>query len=118
MKTKLSLLSIPFILLALSSCCNNTPIESKISDKFTSFNDYSESLETIANLTKDKQIIILGECGHGDGRTFEIKSEIVRYLDSVGDYTLILEGMNPFDGAILNEELPVLIINPTWLSVR
>ncbi len=117
MKTKVFILLVPFVLIVLLACCNNKPVESKISDKFTGYNDYSESFETIANLTKDKQIIILGECGHGDGRTFEIKSEIVRYLDSIGDYTLILEGMNPFDGAILNEELPVLIINTSWLNV-
>ena len=117
MKTKVFILLVPFVLIVLLACCNNKPVESKISDKFTGYNDYSESFETIANLTKDKQIIILGECGHGDGKTFEIKSEIVRYLDSIGDYTLILEGMNPFDGAILNEELPVLIINPTWLNI-
>lgn len=118
MKTKLSLLFVLLALLALSSCCDKTFVESRLANSFTAYNKPSESFESLANLVKDKQIIILGECGHGDGRTFEIKSEIVRYLDSVGDYTLILEGMNPFDGAILNEELPVLIINPTWLSVR
>lgn len=117
MKTKLSILFVLLALLALSSCCDKTPIESRLADKFTAYNKPSESFESLANLVKDKQIIILGECGHGDGRTFEIKSEIVRYLDSVGDYTLILEGMNPFDGAILNEELPVLIINTSWLNV-
>lgn len=115
MKTKLSLL---LILFALSSCCNKTSIESQLSDKFTTYNEYSESFETLADFVKDKRIIILGECGHGDGRTFEIKSEIVRYLDSIGDYTLILEGMNPFDGAILNKELPVLIINKSGLNIQ
>ena len=115
MKTKLSLL---LILFALSSCCNKTSIESQLSDKFTTYNEYSESFETLADFVKDKRIVILGECGHGDGRTFEIKSEIVRYLDSVGDYTLILEGMNPFDGAILNKELPVLIINKSGLNIQ
>lgn len=117
MKTRLSILFVLLALLALSSCCDKTPIESRLADKFTAYNKPSESFESLAYLTKDKQIIILGECGHGDGRTFEIKSEIVKYLDSVGDYTLILEGMNPFDGAILNEELPVLIINTSWLNV-
>ena len=118
MKTKVFILLVPFVLIVLLACCNNKPVESKISDKFTGYNDYSESFETIANLIKDKQIIILGECGHGDGRTFEIKSEIVRYLDSIGDYTLILEGMNSFDGAILNKELPVLIINKSGLNIQ
>ena len=120
MKTKLSILSILLVLSApfvLSSCSYKTPVESRLADKFTAYNKPSESFESLANLVKDKRIVILGECGHGDGRTFEIKSEIVRYLDSIGDYTLILEGMNPFDGAILNEELPVLIINTSWLNV-
>lgn len=120
MKTKLSILSILLVLSApfvLSSCYYKTPVESRLADKFTAYNKPSESFESLANLVKDKRIVILGECGHGDGRTFEIKSEIVRYLDSIGDYTLILEGMNPFDGAILNEELPVLIINTSWLNV-
>lgn len=117
MKTKVFILLVPFVLIVLLACCNNQPIESQLSDKFTTYNEYSESFETLADFIKDKRIVILGECGHGDGRTFEIKSEIVKYLDSVGDYTLILEGMNPFDGAILNEELPVLIINTSWLNV-
>ena len=120
MKTKSSILSILLVLSApfvLSSCSYKTPVESRLANSFTAYNEPSESFETIANLTKDKQIIILGECGHGDGKTFEIKSEIVRYLDSVGNYTLILEGMNPFDGAILNEELPILVINTSRLNI-
>ena len=118
MKTRLSILFVLLALLALSSCCDNPHVESSLADKFTAYNEPSESFETIANLVKDKRIVILGECGHGDGRTFEIKSEIVRYLDSIGDYTLILEGMNSFDGAILNKELPVLIINKSGLNIQ
>lgn len=98
--------------------CVNEYDENSIAGKFVSSGNRYDLYNLIEKYSKDKRIIILGECGHGDGKTFEIKSEIVKYLDSVGDYTLILEGMNPFDGAILNEELPVLIINPTWLSVR
>ena len=121
MKAKSLILLIPFVLsalLALSSCSNTPSVESRLAERFTAYNEPSESFKTIANLVKDKRIVILGECGHGDGRTFEIKSEIVRYLDSIGDYTLILEGMNPFDGAILNKELPVLIINKSGLNIQ
>ncbi len=74
MKTRLSILFVLLALLALSSCCDKTSIESRLADKFTAYNKPSESFESLANLVKDKQIIILGECGHGDGRTFEIKS--------------------------------------------
>ncbi len=70
MKTKLSLL---LILFALSSCCNKTSIESQLSDKFTTYNEYSESFETLADFVKDKRIVILGECGHGDGRTNDMQ---------------------------------------------
>ena len=102
----------------LISSCVKEYDENYVAGKFVSPDNRYDLYKLIEKYSKDKRIIILGECGHGDGKTFEIKSEIVRYLDSIGDYTLILEGMNPFDGAILNEELPVLIINPTWLSVR
>ena len=101
----------------LISSCVKEYDENYVAGKFVSPDNRYDLYKLIEKYSKDKRIIILGECGHGDGRTFEIKSEIVRYLDSIGDYTLILEGMNPFDGAILNEELPVLIINTSWLNV-
>lgn len=114
MKNILHILKILPILLSLFLLsCNNS-----LSDKITTFDSYSESFETIESLTKDKKIIILGECGHSDGTTFEIKSDLVKYLNSKGDYTLILEGMNPFDGAVLNGELPVLIINRSMLNIK
>lgn len=111
MKYILSIIQILLSLFLLS--CNNSP-----SDKITTFDSYSESFETIENLTKYKKIIILGECGHSDGTTFEIKSDLIKYLNSKDDYTLILEGMNPFDGAVLNGELPVLIINRSMLNIQ
>lgn len=101
----------------LISSCVKEYDENYVAGKFVSPDNRYDLYKLIEKYSKDKRIIILGECGHGDGKTFEIKSEIVKYLDSVGDYTLILEGMNPFDGAILNEELPVLIINTSWLNV-
>lgn len=101
----------------LISSCVKEYDENYVAGKFVSPDNRYDLYKLIEKYSKDKRIIILGECGHGDGKTFEIKSEIVRYLDSIGDYTLILEGMNPFDGAILNEELPVLIINTSWLNV-
>ena len=104
------------VIFLVSSCVKEYD-ENYVAGKFVSPDNRYDLYKLIEKYSKDKRIIILGECGHGDGRTFEIKSEIVRYLDSIGDYTLILEGMNPFDGAILNEELPVLIINTSWLNV-
>jgi len=97
--------------------CSNKSIETRISEKFQASNDYNGCMKMLEQQAKDKKIVILGECGHGDGRSFKIRSEIVRYLDSVGDYTLLLEGMNPFDGAILHEELPFMIINKSKLNI-
>lgn len=97
--------------------CSNKSIETRISEKFQASNDYYDCIKMLGQQAKDKKIVILGECGHGDGRSFKIRSEIVRYLDSVGNYTLVLEGMNPFDGAILNGELPVMIINESQLNI-
>lgn len=49
-------------------------------------------------LIGDKSIVLLGEAGHGDGKTFEIKSEIVKYLVENKDFTIIaLEGAGIMD---------------------
>lgn len=102
---------------SISSCVKEYD-ENYIAGKFVASDNCPDLYKMIEECSKDKRIIILGECGHGDGRTFEIKSEIVRYLDSVGNYTLLLEGMNPFDGAILHKELPVLNINSSLLNIH
>lgn len=39
-----------------------------------------KEMNFIDDFIEDKDIVILGEASHGDGRTFEIKSDLVKYL--------------------------------------
>lgn len=39
-----------------------------------------KEMNFIDDYIEDKDIVILGEASHGDGRTFEIKSDLVKYL--------------------------------------
>lgn len=51
------------------------------------------SMNFIDDFINDKNIVILGEASHGDGRTFEIKSDLVKYLvEQKGFNTLAFEG--------------------------
>ena len=51
--------------------CDTKPAEKQISDQFMAFSEESASFEPIKSPVKDKRIVILGEAGHADGRTFE-----------------------------------------------
>ena len=62
--------------------CSTQPAEKQIADLFMVFSDESTGFEQIKNAVKDKRIVILGEAGHADGRTFEIKSECGQCLES------------------------------------
>lgn len=93
------------------------PAEKQIADLFMDFSDESTSFEQIKNAVKDKRIVILGEAGHADGRTFEIKSELIEYLNADNEYDVILEGMGFLDGAVLQGVLPPLCIDSNYLDV-
>ena len=80
--------------------CGTKPAEKQIADQFTDFSDESTSFEQIKNAVKGKRIVILGEAGHADGRTFEIKSELIEYLNADKEYDVVLEGMGFLDGAV------------------
>ena len=95
----------------------STPAEKQIADLFMDFSDESTSFEQIKNAVKDKHIVILGEAGHADGRTFEIKSELIEYLNADNEYDVILEGMGFLDGAVLQSVLPPLCIDSNYLDV-
>ena len=93
------------------------PAEKQIADLFMDFSDESTSFEQIKNAVKDKRIVIFGEAGHADGRTFEIKSELIEYLNADNEYDVILEGMGFLDGAVLQGVLPPLCIDSNYLDV-
>lgn len=53
--------------------------------------DFKKLDQYIAN----KEIILLGEAAHGEGKTWEVKTQIVKYLiDEKGFNTIALEGMD------------------------
>lgn len=56
----------------------------------------------------DKKIVVLGEAGHGDGKTFEVKSEIVTYLNKHKGFNVIaLEGSGIFDMELFSKNIDI-----------
>jgi len=104
-------------LFALLTSCRTEPMEKQVADQFMAFSDESASFEPIKAAVKDKRIVILGEAGHADGRTFEIKSELIEYLNADNEYDIVLEGMGFLDGAVLQGVLPPLCIDSNYLDV-
>ena len=97
--------------------CSTKTAEKQIADQFMDFSDESTSFEPIKNAVKDKRIVILGEAGHADGKTFEIKSKLIEFLNSNNEYDVVLEGMGFLDGAVLQGILPSLCIDSNYLDV-
>ena len=97
--------------------CSTQSAEKQIADQFMDFSDESTSFEQIKNAVKDRRIVILGEAGHADGRTFEIKSKLIKYLNANNEYDVVLEGMGFLDGAVLQGVLPPLCIDSNYLDV-
>ena len=97
--------------------CGTQPAEKKLADQFMAFSDESASFEPIKAAVKDKRIVILGEAGHADGRTFEIKSELIEYINADNEFDVVLEGMGFLDAAILQGVLPPLCIDSNYLDV-
>ncbi len=110
-----------FVLLLMAGeviiSCGTQPAEKQLADQFMAFSDESASFEPIKAAVKDKRIVILGEAGHADGRTFEIKSELIEYLNADNEYDVVLEGMGFLDGAVLQGVLPPLCIDSNYLDV-
>ena len=104
------------LLVMLISCSTKTT-EQQIADKFMAFPDEQACFEPIKSAVKDKRIVILGEAGHADGRTFEIKSELIEYLNTDNEYDIVLEGMGFLDGAVLQGVLSPLCIDSNYLDV-
>lgn len=85
-----------FISILLISCSRKTTKE--LSNKMIELksengipNDFSKLDKYIEN----KEIILLGEAAHGDGKTFEVKTQIVKYLiEEQGFNTVAFEGLD------------------------
>lgn len=99
--------TIPAFLLAvvtLFSSCQEATIEKQIASYMIPFEQVGQtSFEEIANRIGDSDIVILGEAGHGDGKTYEVKAELVQYLmKEKGFNTLALEGEGFIDLELKN----------------
>ena len=103
--------------LALFISCETKTNEQQVADKFLAFSDEQASFEPIKTAVKDKRIVILGEAGHTDGKTFEIKSKLIEFLNANNEYDVVLEGMGFLDGAVLQGVLPPLCIDSNYLDV-
>ena len=119
MKATRILTLLAFLLMAgvVFISCGIQPDEKKLADQFMAFSDEEASFAPIKAAVKDKRIVILGEAGHADGKTFEIKSKLIEFLNVSNEYDVVLEGMGFLDGAVLQGVLPPLCIDSNYLDV-
>ena len=110
------IITVAWLLGVLASCGTKTS-EQQIANEFMACSDDPASFEPIKNAVKDKRIVILGEAGHADGKTFEIKSKLIEYLNANNEYDVVLEGMGFLDGAVLQGVLPPQCIDSNYLDV-
>lgn len=85
------------------------PTEKKITDHVVPIDIESDTaFEYIGDIVENKDIVLLGESEHGDGRTHEMKSHLIKYLvEEKGFNTIALEGVGFLDMEILNTETPL-----------
>lgn len=110
------IITVAWLFVVLTSCGTKTT-EQQIANEFMAFSDEQASFEPIKTAVKDKRIVILGEAGHADGKTFEIKSKLIEFLNANNEYDIVLEGMGFLDGAVLQGVLPSLCIDSNYLDV-
>jgi erythromycin esterase len=95
---------IPFIFLLFLSC--NKKITSALSNKMIVLetrNELPSDFKKLDRFIENKEIILLGEAAHGEGKTFEVKTQIVKYLvEEKGFNTIALEGMDFLEMEFIN----------------
>lgn len=95
---------IPFIFLLFLSC--NKKITSALLNKMIVLetrNELPSDFKKLDRFIENKEIILLGEAAHGEGKTFEVKTQIVKYLvEEKGFNTIALEGMDFLEMEFIN----------------
>lgn len=83
--------------------------ENKIANSVVSLDINSTApFEHLGKIVGDKEIVILGESQHGDGKTLEMKSRLLKYLiKEKGFNTIAFEGRGFLDMEILNTSTPL-----------
>ncbi len=93
-----------FIILLFFYSCKSTTIE-KVANELVIVNDLTknESFDFLNQSLLNKEIVLLGEATHGDGKTFEIKSKLVEYLVKEKGYnTFAFEARDFFEIEFIN----------------
>lgn len=102
----LKLVKIFLLLLFFYSCKSN--IVQKVANELVVVNDLSkeDSFNFLNQSLLNKEIVLLGEATHGDGKTFEIKSNLVEYLVKKKGYnTFAFEARNFFEIEFINDNV-------------
>ncbi len=72
----------------------------------------------IDKAVKDKRIVILGEAGHSDGRSFEIRTRMIFHLiEDLGFDALVLEGAGPLSSITVKSDFAQVWM-PAWANVK
>lgn len=93
-----------FLLLIFIHSCKSTVVE-KVANELIIVNDITKeaSFDFLNQSLLNKEIILLGEAAHGDGKTFEIKSKLVEYLVKEKGYdTFAFEARDFFEIEFIN----------------
>lgn len=84
----------------LAGCSKSA--ERQIVDRMTVINS-STDFDFLKQVLNENEILILGEASHGDGKTFEIKSDLVKYLTKNFEYnTIAFEARDFLEMEIIN----------------
>lgn len=104
---KITKLAFFLLVLFLFYSCKSTVVE-KVANELVSVNNLTKeaSFDFLNQSLLNKEIVLLGEATHGDGKTFEIKSKLVEYLVKEKGYdTFAFEGRDFFEIEFINGNL-------------
>lgn len=97
-------ISLLIITLFCISC--NKKITTELSDKMVelkSENGIPNEFKKLDKYIENKEIIFLGEAAHGEGKTWEVKTQMVKYLvEEKGFNTIAWEGMDFLETEYIN----------------
>lgn len=85
--------------------CRSITVEKKVAKEILRTDDLvnKSSFVFLNKILTDKDIVILGEASHGDGKSFEVKSNLVEYLlEQRGYNTFAFEGRDYFEIEYIN----------------
>lgn len=98
---KITLLITLQLLIATGCKTAGTGVAKTVADEVVTID--ANNFEFLDESLKGKDIVILGEASHGDGKTFEVKSQLVKYLiEQKGYNTFAFESRDFFEIEYIN----------------